>query len=270
MESAGASEVLDELLASDLVDDPSRSPAAEPHRAVPTARRRRRWARQASLAAVALGAIGGFLAVSRVASKSKGSAFDRAVVRRVGRARSPVWTAVAKTITSIGSVFGAVTITGTAMYAARKRPRLVAQLAVGALGGVSAELWIKRIFRRQRPQLLPHLERVTSTSFPSGHSMSASSLYLTLAFVLARGRKLRARRGLALATAAAFASSVGATRVYLGVHWPTDVLGGLALGTAWACATEAGFDLVAAEQLEAAVEEQTTQKPSTGPLPRAT
>jgi len=91
---------------------------------------------------------------------------------------------------------------------------------------------------------------VTSTSFPSGHSMASSSLYVTLAFVASRSRRLRSRRGSLLAGAGAFATLIGATRVYLGVHWPTDVLGGLALGTAWACAAEAVFDLTGADRIE--------------------
>lgn len=243
-------DVVESLVPCDLADDPDRSPAREPRRAVWTARLRRSWARQAFLTSVTLGAIGGFYAISRVASRSGGSDLDRAIVRRVGRARGPAPTVLAQVVTSFGSVFGAVGVTLAGMALARRRPRVAAQIAVGALGGVSAELVIKRFFRRERPHILTHLEHVTSTSFPSGHAMASSSLYLTLAFVVARGQRKRTRRAAAFAGAGAVASSVAATRVYLGVHWPTDVLAGLVLGTAWACAAEAGFDLSAAERLE--------------------
>ncbi len=243
-------DVVDALVPSDLVDDPTRNPAAEPRRAARTAKLRRHWARRALLTSVTLGAIGGFLAISRVASKRNGSRIDRTIMKQVGRVRGPIATAIVKGITSVGSAPGAVAITIAAMGLVRQRPRLMAQIAVGALGGVSAELWIKRLFRRERPNLVPHLEHVSSTSFPSGHSMASSALYLTLAFVLARGKRRRSQRVAAFATAGALASSIAATRVYLGVHWPTDVVGGLALGTAWACMTEAGFDFSAAEQLE--------------------
>ena len=81
-----------------------------------------------------------------------------------------------------------------------------------------------------------HLEAVSSTSFPSGHATAAASIYLSMAFVAARGSR---HPGLLLAGAGAFAAAVGASRVYLGVHWPTDVVSGLAIGTAWACGTEA-------------------------------
>lgn len=205
-----------------------------------------RWARQASLAAISLGAFGGFVAVSRVASRASGSAFDRAVVRRVGRARTPLANRVALAVTALGSAPGAIGITLAALAAVRRTPRLALQVGLGALGGVTAEVGVKRLFQRERPRLLEHLEQVASTSFPSGHAMASSSLYLTLAFVASRGRR-RGQRSLALAAAGLVAASVAASRVYLGVHWPTDVLGGLALGTAWACVAEGAFDFAAAE-----------------------
>jgi undecaprenyl-diphosphatase len=238
-----APSVLDRLVASDLVDDPTRSPAAEPLRAEVTARRRRRWGRQASLVAVTLGAVGGFLAISRTIGGEGGSSFDRAVVRWAGRARGPIVDRVALATTFFGSVPAATAISALALWLARRRPRLGLQIVAGACGGLTAELGIKRIFRRTRPTLLTHLEAVSSTSFPSGHAMASASLYLTLAFVASRSRALRLHRAALLGTAGLIASAIGATRVYLGVHWPTDVLGGLALGTAWASTAEAGFDL---------------------------
>ncbi|HVH40819.1 MAG TPA: phosphatase PAP2 family protein, partial [Labilithrix sp.] len=99
-----------------------------------------------------------------------------------------------------------------------------------------------------------------STAFPSGHAMASASLYLTLAFVASRSRRLRAWRSSLLAGAGTLATMVGATRVYLGVHWPTDVLGGLALGTAWACTTEATFDITGAERIEREAAEQETSE----------
>jgi undecaprenyl-diphosphatase len=242
--------VIDEVLASDILDDPTRSPALEPAKAAETAHRRRAWGKHASLAAVTLGAIGGFVAISRSIRGSGGNAFDRAVVQAVGRARHPVSNALVRGVTFFGSVIAGVAICGTAIVAFRDRPRVASQVLAGALGGISAELVIKRFFRRERPKLLTHLEKVTSTSFPSGHSMAAASLYLTLAFVGSRSRRLRPHRAALIAGASTLASGIGATRIFLGVHWPTDVLGGLALGTAWACATEAVFDLAAAAELE--------------------
>lgn len=249
-----SSDLIDDVLDSDIVDDPSRSAAAEPVTAEITALRRRRWGEQASLAAVALGALGAFLAVSRMITSEHGNAFDRAVVRHIGRARAPVSNGFARVVTFFGAASGASAVSVAAVVLARRRPRLAAQIAIGAVGGIAAELGFKRLFLRKRPTILAHLERVHSTSFPSGHAMAAASLYLTLAFVASRSAKLRGRRGALLSGAGGLAALVGASRVYLGVHWPTDVIGGLALGTAWASIAEAVFDLTGAERIERLLE----------------
>jgi undecaprenyl-diphosphatase len=245
-----ADDVVDDLLASDLVDDPSRSATKEPLRAELTARRRRQWGKHAALVAVALGGVGGFLALARTISGTGANRFDRSVVRKFGRVRSPTGTVIVRSITSLGGATGAVGISLAALAASRRRPRLAWQIATGSLGGATAELLLKRFFKRERPVLIAQLEKVSSTSFPSGHSMAAASLYLTLAFVASRSRRLRAHRGASIGAAGALATLIGATRVYLGVHWPTDVLGGLALGTSWACATEAAFDFTGADRVE--------------------
>ncbi len=202
------------------------------------------------MAAAAASAAAVFLALSRIIGKKGGNAFDRFVVRQAGRVRRPWVTFAMRATTELGGVPGAALVSLTAIRFARARPRLALQIALGALGGITAELGLKRIFRRERPQLLAHLERVTSTSFPSGHSMAAASLYLTLGFVASRSEARRAQRAALVTSAAGVASLVAASRVYLGVHWPTDVLGGLALGTTWACATEALFDFQHARRLE--------------------
>jgi len=244
---------MEPLVQPDLVDDPRRSAAAEPVRAEVTAQRRRVWAKHAALAAASLGAVGSFLAIERTIRDVKnGNTFDRAVMTGIGKVRSSAMTRLVRSVTFFGGVPGAVVVSLAAIHRTRKMPRAAAQVAVGALGGIVAELFIKRLFRRQRPDFLPHLERVRSTSFPSGHSMASSSLYLTLAFVGSRGTRLRDHRLAVLGTAAAVSSAIGLTRVYLGVHWPTDVLGGLALGTAWACLAEATFDITGAKRVERA------------------
>lgn len=202
------------------------------------------------MASLSLGSVGAFLAIGRTIHRSHGNRFDRYVMHAMGRARSAPLTTFVRAVTALGALPGAIAISLTGLALARRTPRAAAQIAIGALGGIIAELGIKRMFRRQRPSMLEHLEEVSSTSFPSGHSMASSSLYLTLAFVASRGRATRAHRVAILGTASALAASIGATRVYLGVHWPTDVLGGLALGTAWACATEATFDLAGAHKVE--------------------
>jgi len=88
-------------------------------------------------------------------------------------------------------------------------------------------------------ELVPHLVQVTNASFPSGHAMISSAVYLTLALMLAEsmprdGWRGRAARVAVVAFFSALAVLIGMSRVYLGVHWPSDVLAGWCFGTAWA------------------------------------
>lgn len=94
----------------------------------------------------------------------------------------------------------------------------------------------KHGFDRPRPDLVPHGMQTYTASFPSGHSMMAAITYLTLATIVAGVLPTRALKVYVLALAALVTLAVGVSRVYLGVHWPTDVLAGWTAGAAWALA----------------------------------
>jgi undecaprenyl-diphosphatase len=107
-------------------------------------------------------------------------------------------------------------------------------LAVG--GGQLLSLALKRGFSRPRPDLVPHEAVVYTASFPSGHAMMSAVTYLTLGALLARIVPQRRMKAFVLGWALLFTGLAGASRVYLGVHWPTDVVAGWALGASWAAA----------------------------------
>lgn len=103
-----------------------------------------------------------------------------------------------------------------------------------AASGELANVVMKNIFLRQRPDVVPHLRDVTSTSFPSGHAMESAIIYLTLGAMLMRIAERRATKLYCMGMAVFVTLLVGISRVYLGVHYPTDVLAGWMFGFFWA------------------------------------
>ncbi len=118
------------------------------------------------------------------------------------------------------------------VFHARRREALVFSVTV-VLAQISSQV-LKGLYDRDRPDLVTHGSIVYSQSFPSGHSTMAAVTFFTLATVLASLETNTRTKALIYAVAMLFVVSVGISRVYLGVHWPTDVLGGWALGASWA------------------------------------
>jgi undecaprenyl-diphosphatase len=107
-------------------------------------------------------------------------------------------------------------------------------LAASVIGAIILSQALKAGYSRPRPDLVPHGARVYTMSFPSGHAMMSAAVYLTLAAILARTQKRARVKLFMILMAALITIMVGVSRVYLGVHWPTDVLAGWAGGAAWA------------------------------------
>lgn len=139
-------------------------------------------------------------------------------------------------LTALGGavVLVLLSLATAAALAIRRKYFEVAVLAVAIIGGQLVSLLAKAGFSRPRPELVPHSVEVATSSFPSGHSMMAAVTYLTLAVMLSRNEPRRAMKVFYFALAAILAGLVGVSRVYLGVHWPSDVLAGWAAGGAWA------------------------------------
>jgi undecaprenyl-diphosphatase len=151
----------------------------------------------------------------------------------------PPWLEVMfRDLTSLGSpsVLALVTVAAVG-YLWLERERGTALFVILAIaGGAALETLLKLDFARPRPELVSHLVDVNSFSFPSGHATMATITYLTLGVLLAQVQQRRRMKLYVLAVATFLALLVGISRVYLGVHWPTDILAGWCLGAAWALA----------------------------------
>ena len=111
----------------------------------------------------------------------------------------------------------------------------MAVFVCGSIGsGLLLSILLKDSFERPRPEIVPHEVYAASSSFPSGHSMLSALVYLTLGALLARSHERKLLKAYFLLMAVFLTVLIGITRVYLGVHWPTDVLAGWTAGAFWA------------------------------------
>jgi len=138
--------------------------------------------------------------------------------------------------TALGGIGVLVAVTLAVIgYLVLTRKRYAAiTIVVAIVTGLMLSHALKWGFARPRPELVPHGQVVYTQSFPSGHAMLSALVYLTLGALLARTQACRGVRVYFLAVAGLLTAVVGVSRVYLGVHWPTDVLAGWVGGAGWA------------------------------------
>jgi undecaprenyl-diphosphatase len=135
-----------------------------------------------------------------------------------------------------GAVTGLLTILAISFLLVARKPRHALFVFACAVGTLIFMATLKGIYERPRPSIVTHIDPPGGLSFPSGHSMIAASLYLTLAVLVARTLPDRRLRRFTVAVGASIAFLVGLTRMYLGVHYPSDVIGGWTVGVTWALA----------------------------------
>ncbi|MBV9834412.1 MAG: phosphatase PAP2 family protein [Alphaproteobacteria bacterium] len=176
-------------------------------------------------------------------AEGEGLAFDKALLlalRQPDDLAQPIGPAWLQTvmvdITALGSTTVLTLMVVLAVsYLLAIRQRLVALVIIASVtGGALLNFLLKAGFARPRPDLVAHLVKETSMSFPSGHSANSAVIYLTLAILLAGTQTQLRVRWLIIICALLLTITIGATRVYLGVHWPSDVVAGWAIGASWA------------------------------------
>jgi undecaprenyl-diphosphatase len=187
-----------------------------------------------------------FVRITRELIEGDVTATDRAILLAVARMRTPWLTIAAVDVTALGSItlvvlFSAFTL--LVLVVLRDRRSAVQLLAASAGAGILT-LLTKNLIERIRPEEAQQLITVSGFSYPSGHSVSTSALYLTIAIIAARYVQHSGARAAIFLAVSAVLIMVGASRVYLGVHYATDVVSGISLGAAWALLLAGCFALV--------------------------
>ncbi|QDJ10827.1 Membrane phosphatase, PAP2 family [Roseomonas mucosa] len=189
------------------------------------------------------GGLLGFVALAALVHGDSLEGFDRhmlLLLRDPADLEHPIgprWLPViAQDVTALGSnvilVSVSLVVLGGLLLERKRGAALLT--AVSILGGTVLSLLVKLAFERPRPDVVPHMVEVFTASFPSGHAMLSAVTYLTLGALMTRIQAGPRLKLYVMAVAVAVTLLVGASRIYLGVHWPTDVLAGWCLGAAWA------------------------------------
>lgn len=151
--------------------------------------------------------------------------------------KGPAWvTGGAQDITALGgpTVLGLTVLAVTGYLLLHGLYRNGLFVFVASVGGWVLNWTLKAAFARARPEIVPHLREVVSSSFPSGHALTSAAVYLTLGALLMRIAEGRLAKYYCIAIAMFVTFLVGVSRVILGVHYPTDVVAGWLIGMSWA------------------------------------
>lgn len=195
------------------------------------------------LAAIGVLAVA-FTAIARAVDGNTTREFDEAILLALRTAPddpigSPSLTAAVMHLSALGSgaVTGLIVLIATVFFALAGRWRYALLMLACSLGTLAGMFLLKGLFERERPTVVTHFDPPGGHSFPSGHSMISAALYLTLAVLIARSLQRRRLRAYVVAAGALLTMLVGWTRLYLGVHYPTDVLAGWTFGALLAIAS---------------------------------
>jgi undecaprenyl-diphosphatase len=198
-------------------------------------------------AALAIAGTWAFAELAGHVSSGGTQAFDDAVLRWLGAHRVPTLNAVMLEITSLGTSSVVAMVVGVAALFLwlNQHKHSAILLFVATIGGVILNNLLKLGFSRPRPEVIPWVTTADFYSFPSGHAMSATIVYSTVAYLAGRLQRTRSARVAITTVAAIVIFLICLSRLYLGVHYPSDVLAGIIIGLAWA-----GFCMATLEAIQ--------------------
>lgn len=182
-------------------------------------------------------AVWGFAGIAESMVEGGTRHFDEAILLWLNQHATERLDVVALEVTALGDaavVIVLVLVASFLLWLTHHR-HLAVTLWVATVGGVLINTVLKLAFNRPRPQVVEwRIDYAGLSSFPSGHAMIAAVVYVTLAYVITRLGPARAMRTVTLTVSALLIFLIGVSRLYLGVHYPSDVIAGYAVGFAWA------------------------------------
>jgi undecaprenyl-diphosphatase len=199
-------------------------------------------------------------------------AFDDTVMHWMGAHQLPWLRTAMVQVTALGTavVVMMVVLVSALFLWLTKHKHSAALLLVTTSVGIVLNGMLKNVFHRTRPEIFPWGTDAFTSSFPSGHAMSAVVVYGTVAYLAARLQRTHLARAITIGIALGLIVLISLSRIYLGVHYPSDTLAGVTIGFAWAAfcmATLEAVQLVAARRAPQALENE--QPPAAESLPSA-
>lgn len=195
-----------------------------------------RWITRFTLAlAASFLCAAGFGGIAMLIDSGVINEWDRIVIAAVQGAETPGLTSVMKLFSLTGEKVPVALITAAAglfLFTVLGHRKELLLLAISVGGSGALNVWLKLLFQRARPTIY-RLADAPGYSFPSGHSMAAFCLYATIAYLLWRHIPHKVGRVLLIALSTLFIAAIGYSRIYLGVHYPSDVVGGYLASGCW-------------------------------------
>ncbi len=196
---------------------------------------------------IGIAGTGAFVKLASEVREGETQAFDEAVIRWMGSHQSPALDATVVEVTALGTGTVVLMIVAVAaLFLTLTQHKYSAiLLLVATAGGLVLNGVLKLGFNRPRPDIFVHSVQTVSSSFPSGHAMSSAIVYGTVAYLAARLDRRRWARWLVMLFAFVVIVLISLSRIYLGVHYPSDVVAGVIIGLAWA-----GFCMATLEAIQ--------------------
>lgn len=193
--------------------------------------------------AVAAGAMWGFATLAQEVLSQETYAFDKSILLELRKLHAPLLDRIMLGFTFLGepNLLLAICVSLGIVLLARKHRSEAATIAIAGSGAVGLNILLKQLFARARPQLWEHAVNVRFYSFPSGHAMVSMVMYGVFGYFLAA--RFPKQKWSIYSLTIVLIAVIGFSRLYLGVHWPTDIIAGYTAGLLWLIACISSLEI---------------------------